>query len=259
MITDAHSFARQQPAQRYLSLIDCAPYNLPISPEDEDAIAKRWAHASCLADLKMAIQRARQEARLSAIQARGLGAPHQRAERATTVRHMLNERRRCRIAIKAMRIAGQYPKPGASVITPDALLRSIEAVGWVTMDARGAMRGEPTQTVSMDFMTAVGPKSATITALQSPLTGDIHFRCCYMSEGRNTLETLAPTVQVGSSFRGAHATLRDLLVAIDRVVSNSYAAKLLRNQAFAPAPARKQIPEASTNGTAPKRMKGAVG
>lgn len=254
MTTDIKIIADQQTPKRYLSLIDCAPYNLPITPGDEEAIAQRWAKTSLVDDLLTSIQGAREEARLCAIRARDLDAPHQSAERATVLRHMLNERLRCRIATKAIAMADRGRRLGNGEVTPDSLLSSIESLGWVTADARGAMMGRPTETVRKDFMTAAGPKAADITAIRAPTTGDIHFRCRYMSEGHNILLSLTPKIPMGSSLYAAHITLRELLVTIERQVSMSYAGKLLRTREFVPASARRQKPEAAANAGAPKRM-----
>lgn len=230
MNTKVTSTSHPQVDSRPPRLLDFTSQGAQPAPGDEDAIAARWALLSWPGDLKSAIKQARFEARLSAVHARELDAPHKAAARASTLEHLINERHRCRIATKAMSLS-PGARTGCTDVTPDALLRSIEPLGWCSADAHGWAAGRPLESVTKDFMTAVGPKAATITSFRAPATGDIHFRCAYRSEGHNILWSLAPKVPMGTSAREAHSILRDLLVNIEREIGMSYAGKLLRSRA----------------------------
>lgn len=208
---------------RYLTAQD-----LPIKAQDEADIAERWALVSSREDLRAAIQGARKEAHYSIKLVRALGQAHQSAYRNAALKNLQIERLRCRIATTALGLLKQSKSHAVVEVAPDRLLRSIEPMGWTSTEFKRLRHVRPVQTVTKDYVTAVGPKAATITATRSPASGEIRFQCEFISEGRNILATLSPTIPMGTSGRGAKATLNDLLVTVERSITESYAGKLLR-------------------------------
>lgn len=203
-------------------------FDLPLSTQDEEVIAARWARYSSHEDLHAAIREARKEAKYSIKLARSLERSSQAPNRNSALRHLMVERMRCRIAIKALAMMRASKLAAVAEVTPDALLRSIEPLGWTSTEFKRQRHLRPAQTVTKDFVTAVGPRAATISAVRSPLTGEIRFQCEYTSEGRNILAQLCPSISMGTSSRGAKAALRDLMVTVERAITESYAGKLLR-------------------------------
>lgn len=215
-------------APNCLDSVHLTVFDLPIAPEDENVIAQRWARNSSHEDLHAAVREARKEAKYSVKLARSLERSSQVPNRNAALRHLLVERLRCRIAIKALARMKASKLAAVAEVTPDALLRSIEPLGWTSTEFKRQRHLRPIQTVTKDFVTAVGPRAATISAMRSPATGEIRFQCEYTSEGRNILAQLSPSIPMGTSSRGAKAALRDLMVTVERAITESYAGKLLR-------------------------------
>lgn len=215
-------------APNNLDSVHLTVFDLPIAPQDEEVIAARWASHSSHEDLHAAIHEARKEAKYSIKLARSLERSTQAPHRNAALRHLMVERMRCRIAIKALAMMRASKLAAVTEVTPDALLRSIEPLGWTSTEFKRQRHLRPIQTVTKDFVTAVGPRAATISAMRSPVTGEIRLQCEYTSEGRNILAQLCPSIPLGTSSRGAKAALRDLMVTVERAITESYAGKLLR-------------------------------
>lgn len=80
------------------------------------------------------------------------------------------------------------------------------------------------------YETAVGPKQASVWFTVCRSTDAVYFWPEYQSEGRNAAENCSAWVMPGLSVEAAHEVVDRFVLDLDICVSQTYAARLLRQQ-----------------------------